>query len=795
MRKSIVLPVLLGVLGTCAPLWAQPLSSVPFTDVKVDGGFWGPWITLDREKVVQHCLKYCESEGKIDNFRVTAKRIEGKHRGAVWEDSDVYKVIEGAAYCLAQEKDPALEKQIDDIIELIAASQQPDGYIDTYFTLKEPENRWSDDCKHETYCAGHLIEGAIAYHQATGKRVLLDVAIRLANHMYDVFGPGKQTDVSEHEEIELALVKLWRATNDDRYLDLAKLFLERRGHKEGRKPVPKGSEGGWGEVCQDHKPIREQDEIFGHAVRAMYLYCGVTDVAALSGDAGYLKTLDAIWSDVTQRKMYITGGIGDSSRANEGFSVPYFLPNDTAYAESCASVGMALWNQRMALLHADAKYADIVEREIYNGLLSCVAMDGQHFFYCNRLQGCEARPPWQGCACCPSNIVRFLPAVSGYAFATGPQRLYVNQYLSCRAAVTLDGKSISLKQETRYPWEGTVRISVDSAEPAVFSMRLRIPAWCQGAQGPDDLYQAIGKPERGAVTIKINGEAVADPVIEKGYAFLDRTWTRGDVVELELPMPVRRIKAHPNVEADRGRVALQRGPVVYCLETVDNGRTIRSLVLPPDAPLRDAFKPDLLGGVSIITGTARLREADAAEAKPFEFTAVPYYAWNNRTPGYMQVWLPEDASLAAPLPKPTIASESAASTSFPNKDTAEALNDGVEPSSSHDTGIPRMTWWDRRGTREWVQYDFKAPQRVRGVEVYWFDDTGFGGCRVPESWRVLYRDGGEWQAVTGDSKYGVKRDRFNRVTFAPVSASGLRIEAQLEKEFSGGILEWRVLPE
>jgi hypothetical protein len=797
MSTSIGLSVAtaLVMLSTALTAEARPqlLRAVPFTEVSVEGGFWGPWIVLAREKVLPHNLKYCELEGKIDNFLKVAKQKEGRFRGAPWEDSDVYKVIEGAAYCLALDRDPELEKAIDDLIAKIAAAQQPDGYIDTYFTLVEPDKRWTDDCKHETYCAGHLIEGAIAHCQATGKRTLLDVAIRMADHMYEVFGLGKHTDVSEHEEIELALIKLWRLTGQERYLDLAKLFLERRGHREGRQPVPKGSEGGWGEVCQDHKPIREQAEIVGHAVRAMYLYSAVTDVAGLTGDQGYLDALDRIWQDVTGRKMYVTGGIGDSSLRNEGFSRPYFLPNDTAYAETCASVGMALWNQRMALLCGDAKYADIVEREIYNGLLSGVAMDGQRFFYCNRLQGADHRPPWQRCACCPTNIVRFLPSVGGYVYAHGDRAIYVNQYMAGRGTIRIGEKTVALRQETRYPWEGRVKVTVEPQEEMAFALYLRIPGWCQGPRTPDDLYRVEGKPERGAVILKLNGGDVDEPVIEKGYVRLDRSWKNGDVVELDLPMPIRRVRANPKVEADAGRVALQRGPIVYCLESVDNDRSVRNLALPPDAALSAEFRADLLGGVTVIKGTARERFAGTDAPKPVEFMAVPFYASDNRAPGYMQVWIPEDVSLAAPHPLPSIAGESAASSSFRNNDTVDALNDQIEPTGSHDTKIPRLTWWDHLGTTEWAQYDFKGPRKVRGVEVYWFDDTGFGSCRVPRSWRVLYKSGEDWKPVKSASAYGTRVAGNNRVTFKPVRTTGLRLEVRLQPSFSAGILEWRVL--
>lgn len=780
------------VAGATAEAPMPTLSAVPFTDVALNGGFWTPWVVLTQEKILQHNLKYCESVGKIDNFRIVAKRKEGKHAGAVFEDSDVYKVIEGAAYCFAHKRDAELEKTVDDIIELIAASQQPDGYLDTYFTLVEPDKRWTDDTKHETYCAGHLIEAAVAYYQSTGKRALLDVAIKLADHLWATFGPnGKQTDVSEHEEIELALIKLWRQTGNENYLELAKLFVERRGHMEGRKNP--GTNGIWGEYCQDHKPFREQTEIVGHAVRAMYLYCGATDIAAMTGDAGYLSALDSIWHDVTQRKMYVTGGVGDSARHNEGVSVPYFLPNDSAYCETCASIGMALWNQRMALLHADAKYADIVELEMFNGILGGVSMDGSGYYYCNRLACSDHRPPWQGCSCCPTNIVRFLPSIAGYMYASNGNNLYVNQFAPATTKVPLKDATVTLVQETDYPWDGAVRLTIDGEKTTKFALRLRVPAWCQGAQSPDDLYQSAGKPEKGVITLLVNDVPVTDFAIEKGYAVIEREWVKGDAVTYRMPMPVRRVKANAKVEADAGRVALQRGPIVYCLESVDNERSVRSIALPPDTMVMIERRPDLLGGVTILKGAALARGPEGSETKPFTLTAIPFYARDNRTPGYLQVWLPEDAAKAEPHPQPTIATEAGASTSFKNGDTVDALNDLVEPKNSRDQNIPRMTWWDHLGTAEWAQYDFKEPVKVSGVEVYWFDDTGIGQCRVPESWQLLHKDGDEWKPVKRASEFGVKKDAYNRVTFRPVVAGGLRIEAKLQAGFSGGILEWRVL--
>ena len=772
-----------------------PLLAVPFTDVKIDDAFWAPRIALDRERVLPHNFRYCEEVGKVRNFLRVAGKLEGKHEGAVWEDSDLYKVIEGAAYCLAHSRDPELEKTVDDLVEKIAAAQQPDGYLDTYFTLVEPQNRWTDENKHETYCAGHLIEAAVAYFQATGKRAFLDVAIKFADHIDSVFGPGRKADATGHEELELALVKLWRVTGEDRYLKLSQFLIDCRGHREGRKPTPQITDWTRGEYCQDHKPIREQNEIVGHAVRAMYLYCGVADVAAVTGDPGYLDTMDHIWRDVTQRKMYITGGIGPSAK-NEGFTVPYDLPNESAYCETCAAIGMALWNQRMTLLEADAKYADVVERELYNGALSGVSLDGVKFFYVNPLasRGGHHRQPWHGCACCPTNVVRFLPTVGGYVYAHRGRDIYVNHYIAGRGRIDLDDQSVTLAQETRYPWEGAVKITVDPERAAEFALRLRIPGWSLDAQTPEDLYQLAGKPESSAVTLDINGQPIEKFDIEKGYARIERNWKKGDVVNLGIPMPIRRIRAYPKVEADVGRVALQRGPIVYCLEGVDNGGDVRCLALPPDAALNAEHRPDLLGGVTVIKGAALAVSRDSGSPDPVEFLAVPYYAWDNREPGQMAVWIPEDPALAEPRPKPTIASESKVSASHCfGADAVDAMNDQIEPATSHDHNVPRFTWWDHRGTTEWAQYEFKTPCKVSGVEVYWFDDTGTGSCRVPKSWRVMFKEGDAWKPVNATTEYGLKPDQYNRVALEPVQTSALRIEVELQPDFSGGILEWRVL--
>jgi DUF1680 family protein len=615
------------------------LEAVPLVDVKIGDGFWASRIETTCDATVPHCLTYCEELGKIDNFRIVAGKKQGKFRGAFWEDSDLVKVIEGASYCLYHKPDPALDRRLDEIIAIIAAVQDPSGYVNTYFTLVEPKNRWQDECKHETYCAGHLIEAAVAHHQITGKRAFLDVATRLADHMCTVFGPGKQTDVPNHAEVELALVKLWRATGQQRYLDLARFWVDGRGHYEGRRPRKPAEY--WGEYCQDDRPIREQRGIAGHAVRAMYFYSGATDLASLSADAGYLKTLDSVWRDVTERKMYITGGIGPSGR-NEGFTTAYDLPNETAYCETCASIGVVFWGHRMTLLHGDARYADVAERALYNGAIAGVSLDGKRFFYTNPLAstGKHHRIPFFGCACCPTNIVRFIPAVGGYAYAVDRSVVYVNHYMPSTTRVNLDGKPLTLVQETSYPWSETVtiRLPPQTPLPMTFTFCLRIPGWCEGA------------------TIKLNGRALGPLAVEQGYARIARTWSADDLIELSLPMPVRRVYADSRVKADTGRVAIQRGPIVYAVEGIDHGGRVHDLVLSKDSPLRAEYCRDLLGGVVVVRGKARAiaggqrsspGAAAAQETRDVQLLAVPYFAWDNRAAGEMAVWLPEDPASAA----------------------------------------------------------------------------------------------------------------------------------------------------
>jgi len=784
-----------GAMGALAAA-AEPLSKlqpVPFTQVAIQDEFWAPRIETNRTRSIPHNFKWCRKTGRFSNFAKAGGLMEGGFEGIYFNDSDVYKVLEGASYLLQAHGDPNLDGQVDEVIAWIAAAQQPDGYLNSYYTLKEPQRRWTNcRARHELYCAGHLFEAAVAHYRATGKKTLLNVAIKFADHIAGIFGPEKRHDVPGHEEIELALVKLADVTGSDKYLKLARFFLDIRGRKSEKRPKI------YGHYCQDHQPVTEQSEPTGHAVRAMYLYSGMADMAAATGDKAYVEALGRLWENTVTKKMYITGAIG-STRHGEAFGKNYQLPNDTAYCETCASVGMCLWNHRMNLLHADAKYMDTFERTAYNGFLAGVDLGGEKFFYVNPLasRGRHHRQEFYGCACCPTNVVRFLPSLPGYVYATGDEAIYVNLFAAGRATIKLKGGPVKVTQTTRYPWDGKVRIGIDPARPAEFDLCVRWPSWARNETETRGLYAFLPgpRPRAGAATLqwRANGKPPQTRVRD-GYQVFRRKWQAGDWIEIVLPMEARRVYAHKDVEADAGRVALQRGPIVYCLEAVDNGGHVTDVYLPRDAKLTSEFRKDLLGGVQVIRARARVRGTPPAGDEPIDILAVPYYAWDHRRPGEMAVWIAEDPDQARPRPTPTVASRAKAAASHVwGSDTADALNDRLEPKSSNDQSIPRLTWWDHRGTAEWVQYTFRQPTKVRGVEVYWFDDQPRGGCRAPKSWRVAYKAGEEWKPVAGASECGTEINQYNKVTFEPVTTTALRIEVQLQERFSGGILEWRII--
>ena len=589
----------------------QPLKmieQIDFSHVKINDNFWSPRLSKHVSATLPVCIDQIENQtGRIRNFENAAKG-EGEHSGIFFDDSDVYKALEGMAYSLINNPDPELEKKADEWIDKFAAAQQPDGYINTFYTLTGLDKRWTNMDKHEMYCAGHMIEAGVAYYQATGKRKLLDVCIRMTDHMMSQFGPGKRHWVPGHEEIELALVKLYQTTQEQKYLDFAYWLLEERGHGHGTM----GDEGKWDPVYyQDIVPVRRLTDISGHAVRCMYLYCGMADVAALKNDTGYIAAMDRLWDDVVHRNMYITGGIG-SSRDNEGFTEDYDLPNLDAYCETCASVGMVLWNQRMNQLTGDSKYIDILERSLYNGALAGISLGGDRFFYVNPLEskGDHHRQEWYGCACCPSQLSRFLPSIGNYIYASSDDALWVNLYIGNTGQIRIGETDILLTQETDYPWDGSVKLTISTSQPLEKEIRLRIPDWCK------------------TYDLSINGKRINVPK-EKGYAVI-KDWKSQDVIALDMDMPVEIVAADPHVKENFGKRAIQRGPLVYCMEEIDNPEYFDQIQLSPSTTFQTAFVSDILNGIKTIKTNGRAQSA----------TFIPYYAWDNRKAGKMRVWIP-----------------------------------------------------------------------------------------------------------------------------------------------------------
>ena len=589
----------------------QPLKmieQIDFSHVKINDNFWSPRLSKHVSATLPVCIDQIENQtGRIRNFENAAKG-EGEHSGIFFDDSDVYKALEGMAYSLINNPDPELEKKADEWIDKFAAAQQPDGYINTFYTLTGLDKRWTNMDKHEMYCAGHMIEAGVAYYQATGKRKLLDVCIRMTDHMMSQFGPGKRHWVPGHEEIELALVKLYQTTQEQKYLDFAYWLLEERGHGHGTM----GDEGKWNPVYyQDIVPVRQLTDISGHAVRCMYLYCGMADVAALKNDTGYIAAMDRLWDDVVHRNMYITGGVG-SSHDNEGFTEDYDLPNLDAYCETCASVGMVLWNQRMNQLTGDSKYIDVLERSLYNGALAGISLGGDRFFYVNPLEskGDHHRQEWYGCACCPSQLSRFLPSIGNYIYASSDDALWVNLYIGNTGQIRIGETEILLTQETDYPWDGSVKLTISTSQPLEKEIRLRIPNWCK------------------TYDLSINGKRI-NVSEEKGYAVI-KDWKSQDVIALDMDMPVEIVAADPHVKENFGKRAIQRGPLVYCMEEIDNPVYFDQIQLSPSTTFQTAFASDILNGIKTIKTNGRAQSA----------TFIPYYAWDNRKAGKMRVWIP-----------------------------------------------------------------------------------------------------------------------------------------------------------
>jgi len=632
-----------------------PIQPVPFTSVHIEDQFWAPRIETNRAVTIPHAFAQSEKTGRIANFSVAGGALQGGQQGSYpFDDSDVYKIIEGASYTLSVQKDENLAAYLDSLIALIAAAQEEDGYLYTARTNNAPyleewggKSRWSKlHMSHELYNMGHLYEAAAAHFQATGKRNLLDVALKSADLICATFGPGRVEFPPGHQVIEMGLAKLYRITGEEKYLQTARFLLDIRGKKSGGREL-------YGPYSQDHIPILEQSEAVGHAVRAGYMYAGIADVAALTGDQAWIDAIDRIWENVAAKKIHLTGGIG-AIGGHEGFGANYELPNLTAYNETCASIANVYWNHRLFLLHGEARYLDILERTLFNALLSGVAFDGSHFFYPNPLAsaGQHERKEWFGCACCPGNVTRFLASIPGYLYSVSDDQLYVALYAESSAEIELRSKPLQIKQVCSYPWDGRIQLLVNPQAGAFkFTLNLRIPEWAQGKPLATDLYRYLD-PAAAGVKLEINGRTW--PLeLKDGFARIRRTWNPGDWVELFLPMPVRRVVAHDSVAADRGLVALERGPLVYCVEWPDvAGGHVLNLLLGDDTPVENAWNSTLFNGIQTLSATAKSYEQDetgAISARDQAFTAIPYYAWAHRGRGEMTVWLARQESAVRPF--------------------------------------------------------------------------------------------------------------------------------------------------
>lgn len=631
------------IVETSATQLDYPIQPVPFTSVTIKDNFWSPRLETNRKVTIPYNFQKCKETGRLRNFAIAGGLEEGDFEGIFFNDSDVFKVIEGASYSLQVHSDPQLESFLDELIAKIAAAQEKDGYLYTNRTINPEkaadgagEKRWTNlQTYHELYNVGHLYEAAAAHFQATEKRSLLEVALKNADLIDNVFGPGKNMGVPGHQEIEIGLVKLYRVTGEKRYLDLAKFFIDQRGNAEGHNTT----EGKYaGKYQQDHVPLTEQEEAVGHSVRAGYFYAGATDVAALTGETAYDEALDKIWNDIVHQKIYLTGGIGAEPK-HEGFGPDYELPNATAYTETCAAIALMLWNHRMFLKSGDVKYMDVFERTLYNGFLAGVSLEGNTFFYPNPLevdgvskfnQGVCGRSPWFDCSCCPVNVVRMLPSLPGYMYAVKGNEVYVNLYIGNETEIPLENGNLQLSQTTNYPWEGSVELEILNKKAISAVLKLRVPGWARNQVMDGDLYR-YNDNHSPAIVVTINGEP-SKTLIEDGYITLENdTWAPNDKINISFEMPIRKVVSHELVAANEGKIALERGPLVYCAEEVDNPKGVLGIQIPEEGEeLNYSFDSELLGGIGKINGQT--------------ITAVPYYSWAHREIGEMSVWLKQKST-------------------------------------------------------------------------------------------------------------------------------------------------------
>lgn len=642
MKKYILPLACLAMLESRAQTILK-MEPVNFSQVTINDDFWKPKIDKVATKTLAACIYQTEvATPRIRNFERVARKQGEAHEGIFYDDSDVFKALEAMAYSLKTHPNPEMEKKCDEWIDKIAAAQQPDGYLNTWYTLKGIQDRYTDMSMHEDYNAGHMIEAAVAYYEATGKRKFLDVCIRWADHFDGLFGPGKRDWVTGHQELELALVKLYRVTKNEKYLKLSDWLLSERGHRKAKGYTWTD----WKDTAyaQDVLPVKEQTQITGHAVRAMYLYTGAADVAALTGDQGYMNAMKKVWEDVVYRNMYITGGIG-SAGSNEGFTTDYDLPNEQAYCETCASVGMVFWNQRMNLLTGESQYIDVLERSLYNGALDGLSLSGDRFFYGNPLasRGQHQRREWFGTACCPANIARLVASLGSYIYARSNDGIWVNLFVGCQTRQMIGKNDVTLSVKTAYPWNGKVQINVDPVKKGKFKVYVRVPGWAKAQPVPGDAYRANFSVIQSLMPITINGKD-ASYEMENGYMVINREWKKGDVINFEFNMNTYLLSARQEIKQNEGRVAIGRGPLVYCVEGADNNGKAWNIVVPENtsfttstANVLDEPVVEVKAVVPVLSVSA---DGSAVSTEKKEITAIPYYTWANRGKNEMQVWLP-----------------------------------------------------------------------------------------------------------------------------------------------------------
>ncbi len=631
-----------------------PIKAVPVRDVELTDSFWLPKIKTIQKTTIQYAFNKCGAEGRMDNFLIAGGKMPGPVKGKMpFDDTDLYKIIEGASYSLISNPDPELDAYLDSVIAIIKTGQEPDGYLTTWFTIdpanppapwvKPSTKRWENEISsHELYNSGHLFEAAAAHYYATGKRNLLDIALKNADLLAENFGPGKIQIVPGHQIVETGLIQLYRITNNDKYLKLSKQFLDWRGDST--------THGLFGPYSQDHLPVTKQEEVVGHAVRAMYMYAAMTDIAAIYGDAAYRNAVMKLWENMTGKKMYVTGGIG-ARHAGEAFGDNYELPNLTAYSETCAAIGSVYWNHRLYMLTGDIKYYDILERTLYNALIAGISLDGTTFFYPNPLEsdgkyafnmGSCTRQGWFDCSCCPTNLIRFIPSIPGLIYSTYADTLLINLYASNKARIAINNTDIEVIQETGYPWHGKVKITVNPVKDHEFTVKLRIPYWARNIAVPGDLYH-YDRDYPMVINVAVNGENIQYQQ-NMEYVTIKRRWHKGDRIDLSFPMQVKKIVANPSVKENLNKIAIEYGPLVYCAEEADNTADIDKVLLKEDGVFQAEFRNDLLGGIIIINGEARATDNKATRAQKTaqdKLTLIPYYAWSNRGKGKMKVWFPE----------------------------------------------------------------------------------------------------------------------------------------------------------